>query len=576
MLKTNKPIYHSLLFKLFLSVFLIIGPLIIVHIVNNYYAVEVIRNQVAQSNKNMLNVYMNQIDQSLDGVENYIYQITNTNTDLYYLEFNETLEKNDYELAKLRLFQSINNQAYFYPSIDSIFIYSSAYDDFLNTQKFADNYIERLAAAEEIKRLLKENPEQISAGRWNIWKGDKENYLLNFIKVEDVYVGAWVNMDKLILPFKYIDFGDTGRALLATSDNQPLTNKEFVEEEKIDLSFKGNNYAILGENERFVVMKEKSTKADFYLLALIPESEILERLPFLERISSVITVVAVLFLFLFIFIMRKVFLQPINQIVAAMKKLRRGDLDIRLPQKRNSTEFEVVNETFNHMISEIKDLKINVYEEKLNLQRAELKHLQLQINPHFFLNSLNIIYNLAQVKEFSLIQEMSKCLANYFRFMFRSNSYFVRLEEELNHTENYLRIQELRFPETFSYHVDSPEELRECKIPPLVIQTIAENSIKHAFNLDEQLEIHILVKQDTENPGYIEITIQDTGEGFPEDVLLSLQKEVPLSAQEGERIGIWNVKQRLALLYHEKTQIQFFNQQGKGATVKIQLPIDKI
>jgi two-component system sensor histidine kinase YesM len=273
--------------------------------------------------------------------------------------------------------------------------------------------------------------------------------------------------------------------------------------------------------------------------------------------------------------MRKIFLEPINRIVSAMKKLRKGDLDERLPTYRNSTEFEVMNATFNHMISEIKDLKINVYEEKLNLQRAELKHLQLQINPHFFLNSLNIIYNLATVKEFSLIQEMSKCLANYFRFMFRSNSYFVSLEDEIKHTENYLRIQQLRFPETFLYFVEVPDELKKCNIPPLIIQTIAENSIKHAFNFDEQLEIHIKIKQD-EDSGLIHIKIKDTGDGFPEDVLYSLKKNESLTNSEGERIGIWNVKKRLTLLYGESSKIRFSNEQGKGATVQIWIPKDLI
>ncbi|MEH7482075.1 histidine kinase [Neobacillus drentensis] len=566
-----KLVFNSLLFKLFLSVFLIIGPLIVVHIVNNYYAVEVIRSQVAQSNKNMLNIYMDQIDRSLEGVGNYIFQTTQNNTDLYFLQYNETIDPNDYEEAKIRLFNSITNQSYFYTAIDSIFIYSDAYKDFLFTQKSGDNYFERYKARDEIYQSFEKNPEQLREGKWNIWKGAKNYYLLQYYKVDGVYVGAWVNMDKLITPFKYIDFGETGRALLATSDLKPITNKKFIEKEKIDLSIKKEKYIITGKDNRFVLMKKKSSQSDFYLAALIPEREILEKLPFLQRISSVITFLAVLFLLYFIFIMRKVFLQPINRIVAAMKKLRQGDLDIRLPIHRNSTEFEVMNGTFNHMISEIKDLKINVYEEKLNLQRAELKHLQLQINPHFFLNSLNIIYNLATVKDFAVIQEMAKCLANYFRFMFRSNSYFVSLEDELKHTENYLKIQQLRFPDTFKYSVESPPELLECKIPPLIIQTMVENSIKHAFNLDDPLDILIVVKKN-EDPGFISIKIQDTGDGFPDDVLRSLKEDESLTNAEGERIGIWNVKQRLSLLYGEKSNIQFSNEPGKGATVRIRIP----
>ncbi|WP_160720486.1 sensor histidine kinase [Bacillus sp. USDA818B3_A] len=570
-----KPIFNSLLFKLFLSVFLIIGPLIVVHIVNNYYAVEVIRSQVAQSNKNMLNIYMDQIDKGLDGVGKYIFQITQDNTDLYFLQYNETLDSNNYEEAKIRLFNTITNQSYLYTSIDSIFIYSEAYKDLLFTQNSSDDYYARYAARDEIYQLLEKHPEDLIEGRWNIWKGAEDYYLIQYYNVNGVYVGAWVNMDKLITPFKYIDFGDTGRALLATSNFKPITNKAFIEKEMIDLTMRQKKYVMTGGNDQFVLMKKKSSQANFYLAALIPEKEILEKLPFLQRISSLITVLAVLFLLFFIFIMRKVFLQPINRIVFAMKKLRSGDLDIRLPVNRNSTEFRLMNGNFNHMVSEIKDLKINVYEERLNLQKAELKHLQLQINPHFFLNSLNIIYNLATVKDFAVIQEMAKCLANYFRFMCRSNSYFVKLKDELMHTDNYLKIQQLRFPNSFKYYIESPPEFLNCKIPPLIIQTIVENSIKHAFNLDDSLNIFIEVMKE-EDPEFLVIRMQDTGEGFPEEVLHSLIADQPLTNEEGERMGIWNVKQRLSLLYGEKAAIRFFNEQGKGATVEIRIPNELI
>ncbi|ULT58745.1 histidine kinase [Neobacillus drentensis] len=80
------------------------------------------------------------------------------------------------------------------------------------------------------------------------------------------------------------------------------------------------------------------------------------------------------------------------------------------------------------MSSQIHHLTKDIYNEKLRSQQAELKHLQLQINPQFFLNSLNIIFSLATVKDFSLIQEMTRCLVEYFHFMFRSNSQLVMIQ----------------------------------------------------------------------------------------------------------------------------------------------------
>ncbi|MBS4207995.1 histidine kinase [Bacillus sp. FJAT-50079] len=566
------PFWNSLVFKLFLSICFIIGPLIAVLIVNNHYAVDVVRNQVSQSNKNMLNIYMRQIDHDLDGVGEYVFQVSQEG-DLYYLQANRATDYNDYVEAKLRLYQSISPQSNFYTTIDSVFIYSRLYKDLIYTQNFGESFIERQATSEEIANLLGGNPDKFLNGQWQMWEGKDRDYLLYLIKNDDVYVGAWVDLETLIFPFEHIDFGESGRALLATSDFKPITQKKFVLDEGINLRSDTNTYEISGDNDRFLVMSEQSRKADFQLVALIPEHTILEKLPFIQRISTFISIGAVLFLLLFIFIMRKVFILPIHRLVRAMKKLRKGDFDIRLPDAKSSSEFELMNESFNEMSSRIRNLKINVYEEKLNHQKAELHHLQLQINPHFFLNSLNIIYNLATVKDFRLIQEMSRSLANYFRFMFKSNSYFVTVEDEIKHTDNYLNIQELRFPNSFSYELFVQEELKKCNIPPLMIQTLVENSIKHAFNMDDPINITVDVWQEIEEPDIIHIQIQDTGEGFPQEVLAKLKCNRPLVSEEGERIGIWNVKRRLKLLYGGAATIRFSNEQGKGATIRIEIPV---
>lgn len=539
---------------------------------NSYYSMDVIRNQVSGSNKNMLNLHMNQLDYALDGVGNYVYQLSDED-DLAYFQPNVAASYNDYVEAKLRLFNTISTQSNFYTTIDSIFVYSSEYDDMIYTQKFGNTFEEREAIYNEVWELMKSEPKHFLNGQWNVWKGKNQYYLFYLLKNEGVYVGAWVNMEKLVTPFKFIDFGESGRALITTANFTPITQREFIEKEGINLRPNSEQYSLSGNDNQFMVMSEESSSAAFNIIALIPEHTILEKLPFLQRISSFITIGAILFLLLFIFLMRKVFLIPIRQIVMAMKQLRKGNLDIRLPHVKSSTEFEMMNESFNNMISEIRHLKIDVYEKKLNLQSAELKHLQLQINPHFFLNSLNIIYNLATVKEYALIQEMSKSLANYFRFMFKSNSYFVSLKDEILHTKNYLKIQQLRFPDEFSYKVNIPEDLMKYQIPPLVIQSLVENTIKHAFNMDDPIEIDINVRQDDKTPELIQIEIRDTGEGFPEEILKWLEKDEPLITEEGKRIGIWNVKRRLHLLYGENNaHIHFSNGEKNGAVITIHLP----
>ncbi|QJD82838.1 sensor histidine kinase [Cohnella herbarum] len=572
-----KPFLHSLRFKLFAVITLIMAPLIALLIINNAYSIDVVRNQVAQSNKNMLSLYMNQIDRNLQEVDNYLFNLSETETDL--LELNKRKSENEtvYTLAKLRIFQDLLQDITYYPSIDSFFVYSEPNEELIMTQTFGDTLEARETVKSDIVAMIEQASDDFDFSQWHAWKGKRDYHMFHLIKTGDVYVGAWVNSKKLIVPLSLIDLGESGAALLATDRLIPINHAELVEDNGIDLRFSKDSYSLSGKHAQYLVMGETSKEGGFSLIALVPESEILERLPDLQRISTLISIAGALFLLLFLYAMRRVFLLPIKSIVVAMRKLQGGKWDARLEKASSSTEFELMNETFNRMIGEIHELKINVYEEKLNHQRAELRHLQLQINPHFFLNSLNIIYNLATVRDYALIQEMSKCLVAYFRFMFRSSSYFVSLRDELKHSANYLRIQELRFPGIFAYRLDSPDSLLDIEVPPLVIQTIVENTIKHAVSIDKPIRIDVevaLEHADADGAPIVAILIRDTGPGFSEEALRRLKDAEGMPGEEGEHIGIWNVKRRLRLLYQDKASIAFYNErQIQGATVRITLPV---
>ncbi|MFC5470054.1 sensor histidine kinase [Cohnella suwonensis] len=570
-----KPFINSLRFKFFAAVFVIFVPLVTVLIINNYYSAKVVRNQVAQSNKNMLSLYMGQIDQKLQEIDKYLTHKSESDLDLLDLEFPRSLDEDRYNLAKIGLFYKLRDEAGYYPILDSFFVYSEPNHDIMLTYSSLDTYQSREGVRQEMLQMIEQHKNTIDYSRWHVWHGDSDYYVFHLIKTGNVYLGAWLNSKNLMVPLNLIDLGKSGAALLTTDKFEPISHSDLIRDHKIDLNFPAESYSISGNgNNPYLVMGEPSAKGDFNLVAVVPDSTILERLPFLQRISSIVSIAAVIFLLLFVFMMRMVFLNPVKRIVVAMRRLRDGNWYSRLEQTRTSTEFEIVNETFNRMIAEIHDLKINVYEEKLNHQRAELRRLQLQINPHFFLNSLNIIYNLATVKDFAIIQEMTKCLVNYFRFMFRSNSYFIPLRDELDHTSNYLRIQQLRFPDIFQYRVEQPEELLDTEVPPLIVQTMVENAIKYAVNMDER--IRITVEVGTEKSGsssYIVIYIRDTGPGYPEEVLQRLESDAEYANENGEQIGIWNARRRLRLLYENRATIEFFNESGQGAVVRIRLPL---
>jgi two-component system, sensor histidine kinase YesM len=567
----------TLRFKLLFGFLMMMLPLIAFLIYNNFYAIQVVRNQVAQSNKNLVSLYMGQIDRNLEEADMYLYNMAVRETDLLILDHPIEQNSQEYYRAKIRLFNKISNDISAFKMIDKFFIYSSMNDDLVATQGlFNESYQDWEISRNEIVGIFHDDQSR-EPGRFDQWftVHDGANYFLcRVVKAGDVYVGAWVKAQRLTVPMHLIDIGDKGKALLATGDYEPMDEKGFIQENHIDLRYDRNDDNLTGSPEKFLAVGEKSKEGNFSLIVLIPDEKILEKLPYLRQIVTLISIGSIVILPIVFLFFRKAIFLPIRQLVMAMRKIKDGHLEVRIAQTPVPAEFELMNDTFNRMVEQIQELKINVYEEQLYSQKAELQHLQLQINPHFFLNSLNIIHNLAQVKDYGLIQEMSICLVRYFRFMFRSNLNFVSLTDEVENTRNYLQIQELRFPGNLTYEIHVSEELSNAFVPPLVIQTFVENAIKHAVTMDDPVHIQVSVVPDETDPkGQMKLMIQDSGKGFPQDVLAQLQSETETTGNQGERIGIWNVKRRLRLLYKDQARIRLSNRLDGGAIIEIGLPV---
>ncbi|MDQ0891114.1 two-component system sensor histidine kinase YesM [Paenibacillus sp. V4I9] len=567
------PLFKTLRFKLIFGLLIIVIPIVVFMIYNNLYAIQVVRNQVAQSNKNLISLYMGQIDRNLDEVDKYLFNFAAQDTGLLVLDAQRDQNADRYSFTKIQLNNKLLKDLPNYKSMDMFFVYSEPNQDLLTVMSDQVTYTRQEAVENSIKTIFQDQRDgsnQTSLKEWFMLKLGDQYFLTRVIKYGNVYIGAWTDASKLMVPLNLVDLGNNGRALLVTDLFETMSNQAFVQENQINLNDVGTDYKLTGKNEKFLVVGEKSAKGRFSLIAAIPDSKILENLPFLRRMVSFILMGSLILFPFILFLLRKIILVPINRIMMAMRRIEDGNLDVRITYSPSVIEFDKMNQSFNRMISQIQELKINVLEEQLNHQKAELKHLQLQINPHFFLNSLNIIYNLAQVKDFVLIQEMALCLVQYFRFMFRSNMAFVALRDEVQHTLNYFRIQEMRFPQNLTYDLSVPDNLMDELVPPLVIQTFVENTIKHAVSMDKLVHIGITIEAIEVNK--IRIRVQDTGKGFPEDVLARLQMEMDIGNGEGHHIGIWNVQRRLRLLYQDQAQITFSNGAGHGAVIEILIP----
>lgn len=566
--------WQSIRVKMMVGLFLIVIPLIAFLIYSNVYAIQTVRTQVAESSKDLLSLYRSQVDARLQEVDNYLNGLM---LEPELSDFDIYIEPEKRLFIKQRINNNLSNSILRYTVLDGLFVYLPSDNDFLYSFQTRSTYLDRMYLKDYIVSNVSksENLQRQHMKSWYVQRSGDQTYLIRFFVMPNAsVVGAWINMNSFKTPLELLGIGDKGAALLVDNRGNALVNQSFIQDKGAQIKLDEPSYYLTGTSDRYLTVGERSHEGDFSLYAFIPEEKILQQLPTLRAISFILPFASILILLLGLVLLRKTLLIPLNRLLKAMNRIQQGNLDTQIKQFPTSIEFRTVNDTFNNMMEQIKNLRINVYEEQLNKQKAELQHLQLQIKPHFYINTLNLLHTLARTNEVKLLEELSLCLIRYFRYMFQSNLSFVTLKNELQHVRNYLRIQELRFPGQLLYEMKAPEFLMSTPVPPLVIQTFVENAVKHAITLDDPVHLFIDLEMSEQPQVGILIQIRDTGPGFKEEIIRLIEEEERIVDEEGEHIGIRNLRQRLRLLYHGQGEINLQNADPHGAVIKIMLPFE--
>lgn len=547
--------HRSIRFRLIALTIAVFIPIIAFMIVNNLYAMRIVERQTIDAMQSSVAMYVGQLDTSLGRVKLFLSSLDSSYADIKLLESGR--RDNEPMLAGARLKRRLTDAILIYGSMDALFIHSPSsgvYMDALDSSD-AQAQIDRLRAfitegdLETLYKIHQDNwfPLQI---------GDGE-YLLHLNRIGDTWVGSWAKMDRLLQPFHGDAFGLVEQVMFATGERQ-VAASQF-------LTWNGS---------RHLAIRQDFTQGDLSLMLFVRAENVFHNLPLFRQLIWLLIGLFSLMLVLLLILLRRMILKPMNRLIHSLREMRNGNLDIRITERSGSEEFVILDHAFNEMTSEIRKLKIDVYEEKLMKQKAELQFYQLQIRPHFFLNTLNIIYNQAQIGNFALVQEMTLALGEFFRYALKSDGSTVRLQDELHHVENYVRIQRIRLPKHFTHEIEVDPEALDVRVPPLVLQTFVENAVKYAADIDEPVTLFIRIEllTDTGDGNRLAMRIHDTGPGFPAAVLERLTQLETIPAEDGHGIGIRNILQRLQLIYGDAAQIRFENASPHGACVDVVIP----
>ncbi|MCG4586656.1 histidine kinase, partial [Anaerosalibacter bizertensis] len=155
------------------------------------------------------------------------------------------------------------------------------------------------------------------------------------------------------------------------------------------------------------------------------------------------------------------------------------------------------------------------------LVKSELKALQAQINPHFLFNAINTIVSLIRTQPDNA-RNLLIHLGNYFRNNLQEGNDEVELHKEIENINSYLEIEKARFGDKLKIIYNIPEEI-DCLLPPLLLQPIVENAVKHGVL--EKIEGGTVEITAIDNEIETELIVKDDGVGMSPETLSSLFNE---------------------------------------------------
>jgi len=197
----------------------------------------------------------------------------------------------------------------------------------------------------------------------------------------------------------------------------------------------------------------------------------------------------------------------------------------------------------------------------------------MQLKPHYFLNALTTISSLSGQNKNGQIKIFIDALSKNVRYMFRAGFHTVPINEEIKHVENYFEMQDLKYPNCIFYLIDIPKELKEWKIPQMLIHTFVENEYKHAVSIDVTLTILIKIsKQVYKEEEMLLIEIEDDGKGYPKEVLNYMNGLTERTNEKGSRIGLWGLKRMMEIMYDRNDLVFLKNIEPHGCLNRIYVP----
>ncbi len=208
---------------------------------------------------------------------------------------------------------------------------------------------------------------------------------------------------------------------------------------------------------------------------------------------------------------------------------------------------------------------------------AQLAMLRYQLNPHFLFNTLNSISTLVLLKQTEPANAMLSRLSAFLRYtLINEPTGRVTVAQEVETLKLYLDIERMRFEERLATEFRIDDDTREALMPSLLLQPLVENAIKYAVSpLEEGAQI--IISAQLIGP-VLRVSVSDTGPGLQPgtdpSTLFGVTNTTSDSSPDSTRVGLANIRDRLAQAYGENQRFEIGERPGGGFMVVIELPFE--
>lgn len=318
--------------------------------------------------------------------------------------------------------------------------------------------------------------------------------------------------------------------------------------------------------ERVVVCYAASEITGWVAAAVVPVNSLLNNVSRIQYFTAAVWILLFFAAMSLAAVFSRRITRPVEQLVSAMREMGRGEFGRRLPTSGND-EMQYLTEKYNEMGERIQTLIRENYESEIRKKESEIMALNLQLNPHFLYNTLNIVNLMALEDGNDEVSKMLISLSEMLRYTFRNRQELVTFEEEYRWIRNYISIMQVRYEGRFKPCYEVEENVMEKKLPKLLLQPLVENSIIHGFKGRESGGIVTLSAALRKER--LVIIVRDNGRGMdPRELEAAMHGD-------HSRIGLGNAVRRLQLIYGGEGSLEVETCPGEGTEIVISIPDQK-